>query len=346
MVELAEFEKQEETLAQEEKKRLRVLETERKAVADAVNSTVKKRRDEIEKSYDDELGKLQDKLKRTRTRREKAKNQGIKERIKEETQELHAHNRELAVRMRTLFQSDRVPFVCKSPLYYALYFPRGFKEFLTVLITFAICFLLIPCGIYKLLPEQKTLYLAMIYGVDVVVFGGLYILIGNWTKDRHLAALQEGRSIRSLIAANNRKIAVITSSIRRDRSEALYDLEKYDDEISQMEQDLEETAKKKKDALNTFENVTKTILTDEITGNSRAKLEQLKEAHQEVESRLHYTETVIKEKRIFITDTYECYLGKEFLNPEKLDALKHILDNSTAVNLSEVIAEYRERGGK
>ena len=73
VVELAEFEKQEETLAQEEKKRLRVLETERKAVADAVNSTVKKRRDEIEKSYDDELGKLQDKLKRTRTRREKAK---------------------------------------------------------------------------------------------------------------------------------------------------------------------------------------------------------------------------------------------------------------------------------
>lgn len=158
VVELAEFEKQEETLAQEEKKRLRVLETERKAVADAVNSTVKRRRDEIEKSYDDELGKLQDKLKRTRTRREKAKNQGIKERIKEETQELHAHNRELSVRMRTLFQSDRVPFVCKSPLYYALYFPRGFKEFLTVLITFAICFLLIPCGIYKLLPEQKTLY--------------------------------------------------------------------------------------------------------------------------------------------------------------------------------------------
>ena len=69
VVELAEFEKQEETLAQEEKKRLRVLETERKAVADAVNSTVKKRRDEIEKSYDDELGKLQDKLKRTRKTR-------------------------------------------------------------------------------------------------------------------------------------------------------------------------------------------------------------------------------------------------------------------------------------
>lgn len=106
--------------------------------------------------------------------------------------------------MRTLFQSDRVPFVCKSPLYYALYFPRGFKEFLTVLITFAICFLLIPCGIYKLLPEQKTLYLAMIYGVDVVVFGGLYILIGNWTKDRHLAALRKDVDPQSIAATTAR----------------------------------------------------------------------------------------------------------------------------------------------
>lgn len=49
VLELEAFEKQEETLSQEEKKRLRVLEAERKSVADAVNSTVKKRREEIEK---------------------------------------------------------------------------------------------------------------------------------------------------------------------------------------------------------------------------------------------------------------------------------------------------------
>ena len=56
-MELAEFEKAGGDACSGREKRLRVLETERKAVADAVNSTVKKRRDEIEKSYDDELGK-------------------------------------------------------------------------------------------------------------------------------------------------------------------------------------------------------------------------------------------------------------------------------------------------
>ena len=76
VVELAEFENRRRRLLGREK-RLRVLETERKAVADAVNSTVKSAGMRL-KSYDDELGKLQDKLKRTRTRREKAKTRASK----------------------------------------------------------------------------------------------------------------------------------------------------------------------------------------------------------------------------------------------------------------------------
>lgn len=346
LLELNDFSKQEEQLRQEVQKLEKTLTAEKKAVNDSISSTVKKRREEIQSSYDTEIGKIQDKLKKVKSRREKAKNQGMKERIREETVELHEHNRELQVRMKTLFQQERVPFFCHSSFYYALYFPSGFREFLTLLITFAVCFGLIPYGVYLFLPEKKTLYLALIYGAAVLIFGGIYILVGNLTKDRHLEALKEGRSIRSLIASNNKKVAVITSSIKRDRNEKVYDLEKYDDEIAQLNQDLEETSQKKKEALNTFENVTKTIITDEIMGNSREKLDVLAEKQQEAEDRLRYTETMVKEKRIYITDTYESYLGREFLVPEKIDELKNIMENGTAVNLSEAMEEYRSRGKK
>lgn len=344
VTELSEFTKKEEELRQEELRLERTLKTEQKAVEDSVKATVKKRRDEITGSYDAEIGKLQDRLKKIRSRREKAKNQGIKDRIREETKELRDHNRELKVRMKALFQSHRVPFFCSSGFYYAMYFPRGLKEFLTLLLTFAVCFLLAPYGVYLMLPEKKTLYLALLYGIAIFCFGGLYILIGNLTKDRHLEALREGRTIRSLIVSNNRKIGVITSSIRRDRNEAVYNLEKYDDEIAQLEQDLEQTTRKKKDALNTFENVTRTILTDEIMGNSRQRLEELTEAHHEAESRLRYTETIVKEKKIFITDTYESYLGKEFLTPDRLGELQRIMEQDAAANLSEAMEIYRNRG--
>lgn len=341
--ELSDFSRKEEQLRQEESRLEKALEAEKKAVEDSIGATVKKRRDEIESSYDSEIGKLQDKLKKIRVRREKAKNQGMKERIKEETEELHEHNRELRVRMRTLFQSQRVPAFCGSGYYYSLYFPRGIKEIFTFLLTFAVCFLLIPYGIYLKLPDKKTLYLVLIYLAVILVFGGIYTVIGNVTKGRHLSALQEGRTIRSLIVSNQKKIRVITNSIKKDRNEAIYNLEKYDDEIAQLEQDLAETIQKKKDALNTFENVTKTIITDEITGNSRQKIDDLTESYQEASSRLRYTETILKEKKIFITDTYESYVGKEFLTPDRLEELKKILESGAASNISEAIEVYQSR---
>ena len=93
VTELSDFTKKEEQLRMEELRLEKSLEAEQKAVQDAISMTVKKRREEMESSYDSEIGKLQEKLKKIRARREKAKNQGMKDRIKEETVELHEHNR-------------------------------------------------------------------------------------------------------------------------------------------------------------------------------------------------------------------------------------------------------------
>lgn len=342
VAELSDFTKKEEQLRLEEMRLEKSLEAEQKAVQDSINQTVKKRREEMENSYDAEIGKLQEKLKKIRTRREKAKNQGMKERIREETEELHEHNRELRVRMKTLFQSQRVPAFCGSSYYYALYFPRGMKEIFTFLLTFAVCFLLVPYGVYSVLPDKKTLYLVLIYVAAILVFGGLYTVVGNATKGRHQSALEEGRTIRSLINSNNKKIRLITASIKKDRNEAIYNLEKFDDEIAQLEQEMSEIIRKKKEALNTFENVTKTIIADEITGNSKAKIDDLKAAYEAAGSQLRYTETIVKEKKIFITDTYESYVGKDFLTTDRLEELKRILESGEAGNISEAIEVYLE----
>ena len=189
-LELADLEREEQQAKEEEERLLKALESEKKAVADNISLTVKRRREEINKSYDSEIAGAQDRLKKTRARREKAKNQGIKERIKEETSELHLHNRELKVRMKTLFQKEHVPSFCQSCFYYALYFTRGLKEAMVLLISLVVCFLAVPCGIYSLLPVQKTLYLILIYFACVIVFGGLYTIVGNMTRGHHQQALR------------------------------------------------------------------------------------------------------------------------------------------------------------
>lgn len=336
------LEDQEGHLKQETRKLERQLETEQKAVADMVRQTIRKRSDEISLSYDKEIAKGQDRLKRARSKREKAKSQGVKERILEETDELTCENRDLRIQMKGLFQQNRIPRLCNTSLYYSLYFPRWFKEILTLLIFLLVSFLAIPCGIYYLIPNHQPLYLAIIYLFDVIIIGGIYVLIGNKTRSQHLDALKNGRTIRDQIHSNNKKIRVITATIRKDRNESQYNLEKFDDEIAQAEQELAEVAEKKKDALSTFETVTKNILADEIEHNSKEKIDNIKAEYEAQNQKLTEVETQVKENRLHIADHYGQYLGSEFLDPLKIAELSTIIQEGTATNISEAIEEYKK----
>lgn len=212
-------------LEAEESQKEKELASLKKEVADTISRTVKARRDEIESGYDREIAKGQDRLKKARAKREKAKDKGVKERIAEETSQLRDHNRDLKIQLKTMFKKDRVPAFVNTTFFYALYYPRGMKEFGIGFLTFLICFLAFPCGIYFLIPERKWWYLAAVYVADVFLFGGLYLMVGNRIRTHYQDVLKKGREIRNLLRANHKKIHVITRTIQKDGNEALYDLE-------------------------------------------------------------------------------------------------------------------------
>ena len=293
----------------------------KKAVTDSVNQTIKKRRSEIDTSYDKEIAKGQERLKKARTQREKAKNKGMKERIAEETSELREHNRDLQIQMKTMFQKDKVPVFCRTTFYYSLYYARGLKERLIGFITFLICFLALPCGVYFLLPDRKIWYLVLVYFADIIIFGGLYVTIGNRSRSRYHDALKQGREIRNLLSSNEKKIKVIVHSIEKDGNEDIYDLEKYDDEIACAQQELSDIAAKK-------------------------EIEEKEQKLQEVNDSLAQLESSIRQQNIHITDTFGPYLGKEYLNTDKLLGLSKLIQSGTASNITEAIEMDKNGVGK
>lgn len=335
---------QEKQLQQEEVQLERRLEAEKRAVAENIRLTIKHRAEELSSNYDKEITKGQEKLKRARSRREKAKSQGVKDRIAEETQVLCEHNQELRLQMKSTFQQSHVPAYCRTSLYYSLYFPRWFREFLTLLAAIALFFLLIPCGIYFLIPNRSPFYLVIIYLLDILIVGGIYVVVGNRGRMLHMETLKAGRAIRDQIHSNDKKIHVITSTIRKDRNESLYNLGKYDDEIAQAEQELSDVASKKKEALTTFETVTKTIISDEIEHNSKAKLDALETDFERAGAQLKEIEAQRKEKRLLVTDRFGTYLGNDFLDPLKIAELIALIQNGEAQNLSEAMGVYKDKG--
>ena len=319
------------------------LKTKQKQVSDIISQTVKKRLEEINQSYDAEISKKQDRLKKIRSKREKAKNQGVKERIVEDTQSLLKENADLRRQMKTLFHTNHVPRFCAGKLYYSLYFTKGLKELVTMLIVLLICFLTVPCGIYFMIPERKTMHLILIYMLSILIFGGLYVKIGNSTKIKYMDVLKEGRQILNQIAANKKQVKKITKSIRKDKDEAVYNLQKYDDEIAQLEQDMAQAERQKKEALNTFESVTKTIISDEIMGNHQAELTQIETDLAKTNDDLKETQKAAMNKALYITDNYEVYAGKEFMSVERLEALEELIQSGKATNLTEAITVYKSK---
>lgn len=341
--ELEELKQKEKMLLDLEKQLENSLKTKKKEVAETISLTVKKRSDEIAKSYDAEIVKTQERIKKVRGKREKAKTQGEKERIAEETQSLMNENDDLKSQMKTVFHADHVPGFCKSNLYYALYFTKGFREFMTLLMTLVICFLAIPVGVYFMIPERKTWLLIVIYVLAILIFGGLYVLIGNSTKMKHMEALKQGRVICNKIKANRKQMKKIEKSIRKDKDEAVYNLQLFDDEIAQLEQDLAQTERQKKDALSTFNSVTKMIISDEINGNHKAEMDQMESDYNKTVSDLKETQDAAKIKALYITDNYEIYAGKEFMILDKLTALEEIINSGKATNISDAITVFKSK---
>lgn len=342
VLELRDMEQQEQQLLKKLKQDQKQLETEKKEVDDRISQTTKKRLSDITASYDKELSKGQDHLRKARSKREKAKNQGVKERIADETLDLRDDNRRLRLQIKTVFQQNHVPGICNTNLYYALYFPRQLGEILKLLAAIVVVFLLLPYGIYWLLKKPNVVYLVGIYFAFILVFGGAYVLVGNKTRDRYSKALKEGRYLRDEIHANTRKIKVITHNIRRDRNETIYDLQKYDDEIAQIEQDLAQTVAKKKEALNAFETVTKNIIADEIHAGTQERIAGLAVQCRDEERELLELQSALKKRNLSITDKYGTYLTREFLEPEKLEALEQLMTTGTATNLSEAMEQYKK----
>lgn len=319
----------------------RLLEAEKKATDDEIRKTTKNRLDDITSGYDKQISKGQEQLRKAKSRRETAKGKGMRERIVEETSDLRDDNRRIKLQIKTLFQQWRIPAYCNTKLYYALHYPRWFDEFMILILAVLICFLAVPFGSYLLIPDRKVWHLVLSYFLCILIFGGAYVFIGRGARDEHGDILREGRNLRNEMHANDKRMKIITKNIRKDRNDSVYNLGKYDDEIAQIQQTLSETTEKKRDAINTFETVTKNIIFDEITASHKERIDELTAACEQEDWELKRMEAAVQDKQLYVTDRYAPYLGKEFLTPERLEALLDIMEHGTASNLSEAMQMYR-----
>lgn len=343
LLELRGYQAKNNALTQEEDKLDKSINSLEKTISEEIQSTTKKRRDEIEDTFDKQMDKTRARIKKIKEKRDKRKNMKVSERIDAETESLRNENNRLKLESKSVFETKRIPSICNTKLYYSLYAPSCFTDFVVSLSVIVVILLLIPCGIYfLLLPQQRIIYLIITYIATVLLFWGLYILIGNKTKEKYKEEILKVKGLRANIRANKKKINKIKSNIKKDRDESAYGLQSFDEEIAKLEQEAADISKQKKDSLETFDHTTMQVIAAEIKGGYEDKLTKLKQDYESTNEQVKKTDEMIKALTIKMASEYEPFIGKDLMSLERLDSLINILQAGSATTISEAIAFYRQ----
>lgn len=338
LLELEGYKEKSLELAKEEEQLERAILAKEKAIEDEINEVTKKRKDEIELSFEEQINKIKTRIKKVKNKKDKLKDSKISKRIEIETAELIEERRQLKEEMKSIFRIHHISRLHNNEFYYSIFMPQGLRDLLVIVITILICFLFLPVGIYHFLLPQKFIWIVLTYFITVIVFGGIYFRINHVTKEKNQAGAKKLKDVRKRLLQNARRIKAIEKSIRKDKDESVYGLDKYNKEIAQLESEFINITEEKKTALADFEANTKLIISKEIKERQKIELDELKRTYDKVYEEQRNAEEKVTKYSLDISRNYESFVGKENMSIVKIERLIEIMETGEVKKISEAIA--------
>lgn len=337
-------------MKQQNKKLSKNIASEEKSISDEIVTTIRKRRQEIQSTYDDRLDDNRARKKKVANKRDKKKEERMDKRYHEETKGLRESDKDLQVEMQTLLRKYKLPSFCGKKLYFALFYARNVKEFGLKILSFLIGFCGIP-GLVTILVKKLVLdtkkdinvafWCALVAAGTFILLLLIYFAIYSRTKIKHMDALTQARSIRDKMIANKRQAKAIRHSISKDHDDSQYNLDAYDEKLDNLDAEADAIGKEKQEALRVFEEETTAMITEEINNRRLPVLEALKEEKASLENEVAAEEKRFSDQTLLVANKYAAVLGEDLCRQDKLEELIAIMQEGQAETVSEAIRVYK-----
>lgn len=337
-------------MKQQNKKLSKNIASEEKSISDEIATTIRKRRQEIQSTYDDRLDDNRARKKKVANKRDKKKEERMDKRYHEETKGLRESDKDLQVEMQTLLRKYKLPSFCGKKLYFALFYARNVKEFGLKILSFLIGFCGIP-GLVTILVKKLVLdtkkdinvafWCALVAAGTFILLLLIYFAIYSRTKIKHMDALTQARSIRDKMIANKRQAKAIRHSISKDHDDSQYNLDAYDEKLDNLDAEADAIGKEKQEALRTFEEETTAMITEEINNRRLPALEALKEEKANLENEVAAEEKRFSDQTLLVANKYAAVLGEDLCRQDKLEELIAIMQEGQAETVSQAIRVYK-----
>lgn len=313
-----------------------------KQLAEKIASVTKSRYNELEQAYDEQVDKTRARIRKVSAQKEKTKNSKVSERIEKDTEELRNTRKQLLQDIKAVYKANKIPGLLNNSFIHAIYLPGGIRDGLIIFLSLAVILFAFPCGIYYFLLPHRTEVLVVTYILTVLVFGAIYVWINRKTKEKHPQEFVQIRELRKGLAKNRQEIRRMEKSIRKDKDESSYGLDKYDKELAELNAEVAGILEEQKAAIRKFDEETKKVITEELTAEQAEEMTNLRKQYDSVYEEQRKAEEKEKSLTVTITDRYHTYLGKENMDIALIDQLAQIIEAKKAATIGEALAVYRK----
>ena len=313
------------------------VDAQKKFMSDKIDASIRNRREELEKVYDDQIAEARRNLKAAERSKKNAKSKAVNEKVISATEHLNAENKKLNSQIQKMFREAKIPSFCNTAYYYALFDARTVKDFFIFAITVLMTIAVIP-NVVCLLLNIPTVYKILIYVGIVLIFMLIYFLIFINTKGEEKSqVIDRARILRKRIRSNKKQIQSLSANIRNDSDESSYGLADYDAEIERCTALLSEKEQTKAAALEEFSNYTATSIRAEIENENLPLIEQLEAAGADLRSQLEQKRSAAQTANNQIANSYSAYLGAKNATESRVDELIGIISEGRAQTIMQAL---------
>lgn len=317
----------------------RALEKLKNNIEEEKSRTIASRRQDLEDGYDKKLKAKDTEISRAEDKRSKARKAEVETRVGQQTSGLKDEIRTLKDDLKNYCKQNKLPSVFKSRLYYKLYCPAGIGDWLCLIVIAAV---MVGAIVAAYMLQAGIAVFAAILVADIIILA-VYISIWNKTKVRFHDNYRACREIVSNIRRDEKGVKNVSKNIRKDKSDAPYDLAQYDTEIAARKQEYSELQTQKTSALYQFDNETKQQLIAEIDGIYAERVKAAAEAAQSAAAAAAELEKRISDAEGRLSGEFVQYIGSENLNHDTVAGMLQLIESGEAASVSDAIAKLKDK---
>ncbi len=304
------------------------------------DKTIDSRRADVEKEYSKKIRGVESEISSIENRRARARQEAVKDRVMNQTAGLKGEIASLQAQLQAFCKEQKLPGYCTTRLYYHLFCPKHFGEWLALLIIAA---LMIAALVVPVVFFDKLMYSGIALIVDIILLF-LYFMIFSKTRGKHSNEINYCRQIVDRIYQDEKGVRQVTKNINMDKDDSPYDLSSFDSELAAKKQEKNNLEQLKTSALYQFDNVTKQQIISEIDSTYAERLTAAQNDAAQAKAVVgEYTQKVAVEEDQ-LNANYLQYLGSRNLSHEAIEKMIGLLDNGEAASVTDAVTRLNSAG--